>query len=290
MTRASIYQTDARFSFVWMDSQQRPATLLAVISEPESEPERLLPTHLEALDDLLIAAAGAVGDVLGGSRQTTEIERPLLTELYRSVDRAAHEYAEALAASGLPSELRAGQIIGTASLMGYLARAKLDLTAPEPLAGELDDPGVGVVAGFGDLIEVRPGTPAYGSRWVIRTEDDRKLPASLSLLLHDSSGVQKDAALDEHRAALKAAVAAADDAGADPFAVGAAIDWLLHDWLMAHRDGPSSGAVEITSGKLDDALMIVAAAAASARMRASYDPGLLRLPSVDTHSADHSDG
>lgn len=254
--------------------------MLAVVSEPDSEPERLLPTHLEALDDLLIAAAGAVGDVLGGSRQATDGERPILTELYRSVDRASHEYAEAVVATGLPSELRAGQILGTASLMGYLARAKLDLTAPEPLASELDEPGVGVIAGFGDLIEVRPGMPAYGSRWVIRTEDDRRLPASLSLLLHDSSGVQKDAALDEHRAALRAVVAAAEDPAADPFVVGASIDWLLHDWLMAHRDGPSSGAVEITSGKLDDALMIVEAAAASARMRSAYDPGLLRLPSL----------
>jgi hypothetical protein len=280
MTRASIYQTDARFSFVWMDSAGRPATLVAVVSEPDSEPERLLPTHLEALDDLLIAAAGAVGDVLGGSRQATADERPLLTELYRSVDRAAHEYADALAATGLASEMRAGQIIGTGSLMGYLARGKLDLTAPEPLAQDLDEPGVGVVAGFGDLIEVRPGAPAYGSRWVIRTDDGRRFPASLSLLLHDSSGVQKDAALDEHRAALKAVIDAADDDGADALVVGAAIDWLLHDWLMAHRDGPSSGAVEITSGKLDDALMIVAAAAASARMRSTYDPGLLRLPSL----------
>lgn len=254
--------------------------MLAVVSEPDSEPERLLPTHLEALDDLLIAAAGAVGDVLGGSRQATDGERPILTELYRSVDRASHEYAEAVSATGLPSELRAGQILGTASLMGYLARTKLDLTAPEPLLDELDEPGVGVIAGFGDLIEVRPGAAAYGSRWVIRTEDGRRLPASLSLLLHDSSGVQKDAALDEHRTALKAAVAAAEDTAADPFVVGASIDWLLHDWLMAHRDGPSSGAVEITSGKLDDALMIVAAAAASARMRSVYDPGLLRLPSL----------
>jgi len=280
MTRASIYQTDARFSFVWMDSAGRPATLIAVVSEPDSEPERLLPTHLEALDDLLIAAAGAVGDVLGGSRQATATERAVLTELYRSVDRAAHEYDEALATTGLPSELRAGQIIGTGSLMGYLARSKLDLTAPEPLADQLDEPGVGVVAGFGELVEVRPGVPAYGARWVIRTEDGRRLPASLSLLVHDSSGVQKDAALDEHRAALRDVLAAAENVAADPFVVGASIDWLLHDWLMAHRDGPSSGAVEITSGKLDDALMIVGAAAASARLRSGYDPGLLRLPSL----------
>jgi hypothetical protein len=280
MTRASIHQTDERFGFVWLDSAGHPATLLAVVSEVDSEPERLLPTHLEALDDVLVAAAGALGDVLGGSRAATADERPSLTELYRTVDRAAHEYAEALGATGLPSELRAGQILGTASLLGYLARAKLGLTAPEPLAGQLDDPGVGVVAGFGDLVEVRPGAAAYGARWVIRTEDGRRFPASLSLLIHDSSGVQKDAALDEHRAALQATVAAADDPAADAFVVGASIDWLLHDWLMAHRDGPSSGAVEITSGKVEDALMIVTSAATSARMRSGYDPGLLRLPAL----------
>jgi hypothetical protein len=280
MTRASIHQTDDGFGFVWMDSSGRPATLLAVASEEDSEPDRLLPTHLEALDDVLIAAAGALGDVLGGNSAATPEQRSKLTELYRAVDRAAHEYAEAVEATGLPTELRAGQITGTASLMGYLARANLGLAAPEPLATELDDPGVGVVAGFGDLVEIVPGDPAHGARWVIRAETGQRYPASLSLLVHDSSGVQKDAALDEHRAALNAAIAAGRDPGADPFVTGAAIDWLLHDWLMAHRDGPSSGAVEITSGKLDDAWMIVAAAATSARLRASYDPGLLRLPAI----------
>lgn len=281
MTRATIHQTDDRIGFVWCDSRGHATTLAAAAAEPDSEPERLLPTHLEALDDVLIAAAGMLGEVLGGGRGPTPQERTRLVDLHRVVDRAAYEYDEALAATTLPSELRAGQIVGTAALMGYLARSALGLTAPEPLADRLSDPGVGVVAGFGELVEVRPGAPAYGARWVIRTEDNRLLPATLSLLVHDSSGVQKDAALDEHREALGRAVAAADGPDADPMVVGAAVDWLLHDWLMAHRDGPSSGAVEIPSGQLDDALMIVRAAACSARLRASYDPELLRLPRVD---------
>lgn len=280
MTRASIHQTDDRLGFVWLDSQGRPASLSAVAVEAESEPERLLPTHLEALDDVLIAAAGSLGNVLGGADRPSAEHRSVLTDFYRTVDRAAHEYAEALITTGLATELRAGQIIGTASLMGYLAHGTLGLTAPEPLADSLADPGVGVVAGFGELVEIAPGNPTRGSRWVIRTENGRLLPASLSLLVHDSSGVQKDAALDEHRAALIAATEAAGPPAADPLVAGAAIDWLLHDWLMAHRDGPSSGAVEITSGKLEDALMIVRAAATSARLRASYDPGLLRVPGV----------
>ncbi len=282
MTRATIHQTDDRIGFVWKDSAGRSATLASVAGELASEPERLLPTHLEALDDALISAAGTLGEVLGGGRRPTTEERPHLQDLHRTVDRAAHEYDEALHTTGLPSELRAGQIIGTASLMGYLARSTLGLVGPEPLTGILSDPGIGVVAGFGELVDVRPDSPGtHGARWVIRTEDDRLLPASLSLLLHDSSGVQRDAALDEHRSALARAVDAADDPEADPMVAASAIDWLLHDWLMAHRDGPSSGAVEISSGKLDDALMIVGAAAKSARLRATYDPELLRLPKVD---------
>jgi hypothetical protein len=280
VTLAAIHQTDDRIGFVWKDSRGRAATLAQVAHEPDSEPERLLPTHLEALDDTLIGAAATFGEILGGSRRPAPQERAELVDLHRTVDRAAYEYHQALGSTGLPSELRAGQIIGTASLMGYLSRAALGLVGSEPLAGELADPGLGVVAGYGELVDVSPDSPSAGKRWVIRTEDGRMLPASLSLLLHDSSGVQRDAALDEHRAALAQVV---DLAGADAVTLGtaAAIDWLLHDWLMAHRDGPSSGAVEITSGKLDDALMIVEAAAASTRIRAAYDPELLRLPRVD---------
>lgn len=281
MTRATIFQTDARIGFVWRDSTGRAVTLADAAAEPDSEPERLVPTHLEALDDALIAAAGKVGDVLGGGRRPTAEERSVLIDLYRTADRAAHEYVEALGTTSLPAELRAGQIIGTAVLMGYLARVSLGLVGPEPLAEQLSRPDVGVVAGFGDLVDVLPGSPGHGARWVIRSEDGPMFPASLSLLIHDSSGVQKDAALDEHRAALARASAAADDADADPMVVAAAIDWLLHDWLMAHRDGPSSGAVEISSGKLADAEMIITAAATSARMRSRLDPELLRLPRVD---------
>ena len=47
---------------------------------------------------------------------------------------------------------------------------------------------------------------------------------------------------------------------------------------MAHRESPDSGAVEITSARIADARMIVLAAAASARVRARFDLGLLALP------------
>lgn len=67
-------------------------------------------------------------------------------------------------------------------------------------------------------------------------------------------------------------------ADADPLAVACAIDWLLYDWLMAHRDGPDSGAVEIPKGRESEAGLIVEAAAASVTARAAFDPGLLAVP------------
>jgi hypothetical protein len=134
MTRATIHQTDDRIGFVWRDSKGHAATLAMAAAEPDSEPERLLPTHLEALDDALINAAGKLGDVLGGGRRATPEERSSLVDLHRTADRAAHEYDEALTSTSLPTELRAGQIIGTAALMGYLCRVSLGLVGSEPLA------------------------------------------------------------------------------------------------------------------------------------------------------------
>ena len=65
------------------------------------------------------------------------------------------------------------------------------------------------------------------------------------------------------------------DPTVEPMQASGALDWLLFDWIMAHRDGPDSGAVEIRSGKVADADMIVAATAASARIRARFDPALV---------------
>ncbi|MEZ5096874.1 MAG: hypothetical protein R2731_12595 [Nocardioides sp.] len=108
------------------------------------------------------------------------------------------------------------------------------------------------------------------------TDGAQRLPATLSMLLFDSSGVDKDATLREHRAALRRVSAAVLEPGAEPLAASGAVDWLLFDWLMAHRDGPDSGAVEIRSGQVDDAAMIVAAADASVRVRKRFDPALAR--------------
>lgn len=278
MTRPRITQVEEQIGFYWVTPSGEPILLSdLVVSDPE--PDRLVPTHVEAIDDALIIAAGRFGELLGGGRRPdNDEEREGLRELHRVIDRLCHEYATALKRTGLRTEIRAGQIIGTAALIGMRARMPLGLIGPAPLEGQLTEPSMGVVSGFGEMRQVDPERPWKGGRWVVRTEDGQLLPAALSMLMFDSSGVNKDSTLREHREALQAVLDTADAEDADPAAVACAIDWLLYDWLMAHRDGPDSGAVEIKGG-IADAEMIVAAAAASAKARAEIDPGLLGLPS-----------
>ena len=54
------------------------------------------------------------------------------------------------------------------------------------------------------------------------------------------------------------------------------LDWLLFDWVMAHRESDDSGAVQ--PGRAEDARMVVRAVEASASVRARFDIGLLDLP------------
>jgi hypothetical protein len=276
--RPRIAQDEDQIGFHWVTPAGVPISLPKLVVGDE-EPDRLVATHLEALDDAMIIAAGRFGDVLGGGRRPAgPRERDELRELHRALDRLSHEYAAALAFVGMAAEVRAGQIIGTAALFGIRARQPLDLLGPAPFDGELDDPSLGVVGGFGEMHQVDPDRPWKGGRWIVRTEAGRRYPATLAMLLFDSSGVNKDAALEEHREALRSVITSAKARDADPLAVACALDWLLYDWLMAHRDGPDSGAIEIPKGRERDATLIVEAAAASVRARAAFDPGLLDLP------------
>jgi len=93
-------------------------------------------------------------------------------------------------------------------------------------------------------------------------------------MLFDSSGVNKDGARREHREAIEGCMAASSAEDADPFTVACALDWLLYDWLMAHREDADSAAIQIPKGHDSDAQMIVAAACASVRARMRFDPGL----------------
>lgn len=279
MARPMIVQTDSQIGFHWADISGRPITLSALAANDE-EPDRLLPTHLEALDDTLIQAAGTFGEILGGGRGPADRdEEKELRSLHRAIDRLCHEYDEALTTLGLETEIRGGQIIGTAALMSIWARQALGLLGPAPFEGQLDEPELGVISGFGEIQIVDPDRPWLGGRWVIRTESGRRLPATLAMLMFDSSGVNKDASLNEHRELLNSTSVGSNSLEADRVAASCAIDWLLYDWLMAHRDGPDSGAVEVPGG-VKDATMIVSAAAASARARALIDPGLVDLPVI----------
>ena len=100
------------------------------------------------------------------------------------------------------------------------------------------------------------------------------------MLLFDSSGVDKDASLTEHREALGRVAAAVTAPDVEPMTASGAVDWLLFDWVMAHRESADAGAVEIRSGRTADARMIVEAAQASALVRSRFDQGLLELPSA----------
>ena len=95
------------------------------------------------------------------------------------------------------------------------------------------------------------------------------------MMMFDSSGVNKEAARAEHRDALAAVVSAARLPDADPMAVTCALDWLLYDWLMAHRDGPDSAEIVFPKGYDGAASLVVSAAAASVAARATFDPGLV---------------
>lgn len=260
--------------FSWLTAEGRPTTLAALVDLPDAEAHRWVPTHLEALDDTLIEVAGRFGEVLGGGRPPARGERDGLVSAHRALDRACVEYADGHDRAGLPDDPRGGQILGTAALMSIRAREAVGLIGAAPFDGELDVPTLGVVGGRGGLHWVAEDEPWRGARWLVVTDDGRRLPATLSMLLHDSSGVDKAATLEEHRSALATVTEAVTVPDADPFVACGAVDWLLFDWVMAHRESPDSGAVELRSGRVADARLIVRAAAASVRVRRRFDPAL----------------
>jgi len=273
--RPRIVQTDEQIGFYWATPAGVPTSLQALVIDDE-EPDRLVATHLEALDDALIIAAGRFGEILGGGRGPRDsAERDELLELHRTLDRLCFEYAAALETTGLSADLRAGKIVGTATLFSILARQPLGLLGPAPLDGELDDPNLGVVGGYGEMHQVDAAKPWKGGRWVVRTEAGQRFPLTLSMMMFDSSGVNKEAARTEHRDALQSVVTASRSSDADPLTVACALDWLLYDWLMAHRDGPDSAEIVFPKGYEGEAALVVTAAAASVAARATFDPGLV---------------
>lgn len=278
--RPRIAQADDQVGFHWVTPDGVPTTLPDLVIGDE-EPDRLIPTHLEALDDALIIAAARFGDLLGGGKHPEPDERDELIVLHRCLDLLVRDYALAAELIGVVPDVRAGQIVGTATLFSIRARFAVDLLGPAPLDDELDEPSPGVIGGFGQLIPVDPDQPWRGARWVLMAESGHRYPLTLSTMLFDSSGVNKDGASSEHRAAIESCVASATSHDAEPFTVACALDWLLYDWLMAHREDADSAAIQIPKGHDSDGAMIVAAAAASVRARARIDPGLAAPLSTD---------
>jgi len=268
-----IVQADGQIGFHWATPDGAPTTLPDLVID-DDEPDRLVATHLEALDDALIIAAARFGDMLGGGKHPDPHERDDLIVLHRCLDLLVRDYALAAEIAGILPDVRAGKIIGTATLFSIRARFPLDLLGPAPFDGELDEPSLGVITGFGQMQKVDPDKPWKGGRWVLKSESGQRYPLTLSTMLFDSSGVNKDAARREHHEAIESCVAGATASEADPFAVACALDWLLYDWLMAHREDPDSAAIQIPKGHDSDAPMIVAAAFASVCARAKIDPGL----------------
>lgn len=278
--RPRIVQRDGQIGFYWVTPGNKLTSLPNLVVDDE-EPDRLVATHLEALDDSLIIAAGRFGELLGGARQPDDQQRETLLILHRGLDHLCGDFARALELTNMTADVRAGKIIGTAALFSIRARQPLGLLGPAPLDGELDDPAIGVVSGFGRMCHVDPHEPWKGGRWVLEAESGRRLPLTLSMLLFDSSGVNKGAARREHRETIESCIAAANMPEADPFTVASALDWLLYDWLMAHREDPDSAEIQIPKGHESDAAMIVAAVAASVNARAQFDPGLAEPTRAD---------
>jgi hypothetical protein len=271
--RPRIVQADGQIGFFWATPHGVTVSLPDLVIDDE-EADRLVATHLEALDDALIIAAARFGQLLGGGKLPDPDERDDLVVLHRMLDWLIRDYALAAEITGIIPDVRAGKIIGTATLFSIRARSAVGLLGSAPFDGELDEPSMGVISGFGQMTSVDPERPWSGARWVLKSESGQRYPLTLSTMLFDSSGVNKDAARREHREAIESCIAGAGTEDADPFTVASALDWLLYDWLMAHRENPDSAAIQIPKGHDSDALMIVRAACASVRIRAGIDPGL----------------
>ncbi|MCG7597204.1 hypothetical protein [Mycobacterium sp. PSTR-4-N] len=271
--RPRIVQGDDQIGFAWTRADGSATTLAELVAD-DDEPERLPATHLAALDDAMIDAARRFGELLGAGRRPTARERDELAELYRCLDDACVDYARAAERLSITPDGRAGRIVGTAVLMSILARQAIDMLGPAPLDGELDEPALGVVGGYGEMVQVDPDRPWKGGRWVVRMEAGARLPLTLSMILFDSSGTNADAARDEHCEALRTVTSAVGQPDSDCYDAACALDWLLYDYLMAHRDGPDSAEIVFAKGRDGDAAVVVAAAAASVQARATFDPAL----------------
>lgn len=142
-----IDHRDDRIGFWWCSPDGVRTPLAELIALPGAEPDRWLPTHLEAFDDVLIDIAERFGQILGGGRRPTGDEYDVLAQAYAVIDHTTVEYVDALHAADMRPDIRAGEILGTAALMGIRLREVIGLCGPAPFDGSLDTPSPGVVSG-----------------------------------------------------------------------------------------------------------------------------------------------
>ena len=79
--RPRIVQEEGQIGFFWGTPTGMPTSLQALVAD-DDEPDRLVATHLEAIDDSLIIAAERFGEILGGGRGPQGDERDDLLELH----------------------------------------------------------------------------------------------------------------------------------------------------------------------------------------------------------------
>lgn len=159
--RPRIAQAEGQIGFYWVTPDGVRTTLPDLVID-DDESDRLVATHLEALDDALIIAAARFGDLLGGGKRPDAQEHEDLIVLYRCLDLLVRDYGFAAEIAGVVPDVRAGKIIGTATLFSMRARFAVDLLGPAPFDGELDEPSPGVISGFGQMQQADPQRPWKG--------------------------------------------------------------------------------------------------------------------------------
>lgn len=171
--RPRIVQIDGQIGFYWATSAGVPISLQRLVVD-DDEADRLVATHLEALDDALIIAAERFGEILGGGRGPADAgERDDLLDLHRTLDRLCLEYASATDLAQVKPDLRAGKIIGTAALFSIRARNRSGCWDRHRSTGSLMIPPSGWWAASERCSKwIRPGPGWVAVGWLEPKQDN----------------------------------------------------------------------------------------------------------------------
>lgn len=269
-----------QIGFGWLSDDGRPTRLSELLLHADADPARLLSTHVAAVDELLGEVAVRFAALLTNGQAPDPGDHDALAATYRVIDRLTVEYATARSLIGgdppdpVADALRAGRVLASGALVSIRARDLLSMTGPVPFDGMLDELPARGLTGRARL--AWRDEPWQGARWLLTTDDGRRVPTDLRTLLAEITNRRdRESILREHREALDLVVLAAAADGAEPMAASGAVDWLLFDWLMAHRDEYAPQGVRIHVDRVEDARMLIGAATISARLRARYDPNLV---------------